>query len=102
VPPVGDLNYTVDNAVDGADVYVLGADWNINKFQLIGQYGERDDSTDSNTGTTSINGHKGYLAGLAYRQSKQLYFYGGYLAKDFNSTALDKDKRITAGTTFTW
>jgi len=102
VPPVGDLNYTVDNTVDGADVYVLGADWNINKFQIIGQYGERDDSTDSNTGTTSINGHKGYLAGLAYRQSKQLYFYGGYLAKDFNSTALDKDKRITAGTTFTW
>ncbi|MGB5279513.1 MAG: porin [Gammaproteobacteria bacterium] len=105
VSPAGDLiNYDTDNTVDGADLYVLGADWNIGKFQIIGQYGERDDSTDSATGTTAQNGHKGYLLGGAYRQTKQLYHYAGYLVKDFNTSIPDVDKntRFTVGSTFTW
>lgn len=100
VPPVGDLNYTVDNTVEGADLALIGATWNINKFELIGQYGERDDSESA--GVTTINGHKGYLVGAAYRQTKQLYYYTGYLVKDFNASTLDQDKRFTVGTTFTW
>jgi predicted porin len=101
--PAGDLiNYEGENDVDGADVYVLGADWNINKFQLIGQYGERDDA--SAAGTTVPNGHKGYLLGGAYRQTKQLYHYAGYLVKDLNTPVADVDKntRFTVGSTFTW
>ena len=102
VPTVGDLpNYTFDNTVESADVYVLGATYNINKFQLIGQYGERDDSNQV-TDASNADGHKGYVVGLAYRQTKQFYYYGGYLAKDFNRSTLDKDKRVTVGTTFTW
>ena len=100
VPPIGDLNYTVDNIVEGADLALIGATWNINKFELIGQYGERDDSESA--GVTTINGHKGYLVGAAYRQTKQLYYYTGYLVKDFNASTLDQDKRFTVGTTFTW
>ena len=105
VSPAGDLiNYDTDNNVDGADLYVLGVDWNINKFQLIGQYGERDDSSRKNLPTPIIDGHKGYLLGAAYRQTKQLYHYTGYLVRDFNTSAagVDKNTRFTVGSTFTW
>jgi hypothetical protein len=102
VPTIGDLqNYTTDNNVDGADVYVLGGTFNINKFELIGQVGERSDSSKV-TSSADADGHTGYLVGAAYRQTKQLYYYGGYLVKDFNRTSLDKDERVTVGTTFTW
>jgi hypothetical protein len=100
VPTVGDLNYTVDNTVDGANLTLIGGTFNINKIEFIGQYGERDDSESA--GVTTINGHKGYLVGAAYRQTKQLYYYTGYLVKDFNVSTLDQDKRFTLGTTFTW
>ena len=70
------LQIDTDQGVSGFSPRA-GGDIEEIKFQLIGQYGERDDSTDSSTGTTTINGHKGYLVGLAYRQTKQFYYYGG-------------------------
>jgi len=97
VSPVGDLDYTADNTVEGADLGLIGGTWNITqKFMVIGQYGERDDANNG------VNGHKGGLIGASYRQTKQLYHYAGYLVKDFNNTALDQDKRLTIGSTFTW
>jgi len=102
VSTIGDLNYTADNTVEGADLGLIGATWNISKVELIAQYGERDDSNRKDQGPPIIDGHTGYVVGAAYRQTKQLYYYTGYLAKDFNSAALDQDKRFTVGTTFTW
>jgi len=96
VSPTGDLSYTTANTVEGADLGLIGGSWNIDKVKLIAQYGERD---DSNRGTQ--DGHKGAVLGASYWQTKQLYYYAGYLVKDFND-AKDKDERITFGTTFTW
>ena len=98
IPPVGDLRYTDPNTVEGADLWLLGGTYNINKFELIAQYGERDDAKNS---TNPQNGHTGLVLGGAYRQTKNVYHYAGYLVKDFND-AKDQDKRFTVGTTFTW
>jgi len=95
VPATGDLSYTADNTVDGADVWLLGGTYNIGKIGLIAQYGERDD-----TSSTTLNGHTGAVIGASYRMDKNFYYYA-VLSKDFNDTK-SNDDRLTAGATFTW
>ncbi len=94
-PPSGNLTVTGSNAVEGADVWVLGGTYNIKKTTLILQVGERSDTN------TATNGHSGLVVGASVRLDKNFYYYVGFLQKDFNS-ATPNDERLSLGATFTW
>lgn len=93
VSPKGDLNFE-GNTVDGADVWLIGANYKWDKALLIAQYGQRKDSS------AAEDGHGSWIVGASYHLDKDFYLYTGYLSKDHNANARGTDSRVTAGGTY--
>ena len=86
------------NDTTGADVWHVGLKYTNGKILLIGQYGQRKDSTN---GANPDDGHTGWLLGLSLYLDKTVYFYTGYTQREFNDDR-DNDSRITLGGTLTF
>jgi predicted porin len=94
----GDNTYE-GNRTTGADVWYVGAAYSPGKVRLIAEYGERKDSS---RGRLDKDGHTAWILGISLHVDKDFYFYAGYLEKEFNENARDKDTRYTLGATLTF
>ena len=89
----GDNTYE-HNRTTGADVWYMGAAYSTGKIRLIYEYGERKDSSN---GQLNKDGHAAWILGISVPLDKDFYLYAGYLEKDYNDDARDKDTRFTLG-----
>jgi predicted porin len=94
---IGDGDNTLeDNETTGADIWLLGASYKTGKMTLVYEYGERK---DSDKGRVDNDGHSGWVLGLSLHLDTYVYFYLGYLEKEYNEDGKDKDTRYTCGAT---
>lgn len=91
--PQGDLNFE-GNTIDGADIWLIGAQYKWDKAVFIAQYGQRKDSS------ATEDGHAGWIIGGGYHLDNNFYLYTGYLRKDHNADARGTDNRVTVGGTY--
>jgi len=105
-PPPIDFENTADgdntfehNKTTGADVWFLGVSYKTGKVTFVYEYGERK---NSDKGLVDKNGHTGWVLGLSLHLDKYFYYYMGYLEKEYNDNAKDKDSRYTIGVTLTF
>lgn len=99
----GDLTpaNSADNAASGADQLFLGYQYNWGQGLLVAEFGQRDDN-DNTAILGGENGHSSWMLGGSYTINKHASVYTGYMQKDYNSDALDNDRRVTVGTTLSF
>jgi len=91
----GDNTYE-HNHTTGADVWYVGASYSTGRIRIIYEYGERKNSSK---GLVDKDGHTAWILGISLPLDKDFYLYAGYLEKDYNDDARDKDTRFTVGAT---